>query len=136
MAQQAEDDSQIALHGIKQGVLLQWALRPPTMQILKPIDYLLLEMPNVFPPKFNVPHHEHFSKWTPLRPDDVSQSPGRPDGEKLTKVMRKLRLFLHPDKLPRDFSKEQGHLCKLLWDITSDAYEDFKKGQEDLSWIT
>ena len=64
-----------------------------------------------------------------MRPEDVCVGPGRPDPEKLNKTMRKLRLFLHPDKLPRDFTKEQEHLCKLLWDINSDAYEDFKNNQ-------
>lgn len=135
MAQQTEDDSQATFHAIKHGVLLQWALCPPTMQVLKPIQFLLAEMPLVFPPKFNVATHDHFSKWSPMRPEDVCVGPGRPDPEKLNKTMRKLRLFLHPDKLPRDFTKEQEHLCKLLWDITSDAYEDFKKSQEDLGWI-
>lgn len=49
------------------------------------------------------------------------------DGDKLKKAVRKLRFFLHPDKLPKDLDPIQEFVCKLLWDVTNDAYEDYKK---------
>lgn len=38
-------------------------------------------------------------------------------------AIRKMKFFLHPDKLPRDFTDKQLLLCKVLWDVTSDAEE-------------
>jgi hypothetical protein len=57
------------------------------------------------------------------------------DKEKLNKAVRKVRFFLHPDKLPRDLNEEQQFMCKLLWDVTNDAWEDYKKSQEELDWV-
>ena len=42
-------------------------------------------------------------------------------------AMRKIRFFLHPDKLPLDFTAEQSFLCKILWDVTCDAWEKNQK---------
>jgi hypothetical protein len=135
MAHQSDDDSQMTLHAIKHGVLVHWALQPPTLQMLRPIEMLITSIHTVFPPKFGVPGHEHFTKWSAVTIEEVCQGPGRPDDEKLKKVVRKLRFFLHPDKLPRDFSKEQEYMCKMLWDITSDAWEEHKRKEEELGWI-
>lgn len=59
----------------------------------------------------------------------------RPDDDKLSKAVRKLRFFLHPDKLPKDFNDDQVFVCKLLWDVTNDAWEEHKKKEEQLGWI-
>lgn len=135
MANQTDDDQ---MHGIKHGVLTQWALQPPMLQVLRPIEGLLTTIHTVFPPQFNIPSHQYFAKWKPITNGDVSLGAAmgnRPDDEKLKKAVKKLRFFLHPDKLPRDFNKEQTFVCKMLWDITSDSWEDHKKKEEDLSWI-
>jgi hypothetical protein len=34
-----------------------------------------------------------------------------------------MKFFLHPDKLPNDFSEKQTLLCKTIWDVTADAME-------------
>ena len=134
MANQTEDDGQKTIGTIKHGVLVEWALQPPTLQTLRPIEILITTIHGVFPPKFGCPGHEYFGKWSPVKIEEVTDS-NRPDDEKLKKTIRKLRFFLHPDKLPRDLSPEQSFMCKMLWDITSDAWEEHKKKEEDLGWI-
>ena len=117
---------------IKHGVLVEWALQPPAMNMLRPIETLITTIHTVFPPKYGVPGHDHFSKW--VKSPDVMAG-AHPDEEKLKKAVRKLRFLLHPDKLPRDFSEQQQFMCKMLWDITSDAYEEYKKREEELGWM-
>jgi len=58
-----------------------------------------------------------------------------PEETKLKKGVRKLRVFLHPDRLPKDFDKKQTFVCKMLWDVSNDGWEDFLKQKEDLDWI-
>jgi hypothetical protein len=138
MAHQTDDDSQMTIHAIKHGILVEWALQPPTLQALRPIEVLMTTIHKVFPPKFGVPGHAHFAKWKPITPSEVSQGQAmgnRVDDEKLKKAIKKLRFFLHPDKLPHEFNSEQLYICKMLWDITSDASEEHKKKEEDLGWI-
>mmetsp|Transcript_35671 Transcript_35671/g.54863 ORF Transcript_35671/g.54863 Transcript_35671/m.54863 type:complete len:108 (-) Transcript_35671:26-349(-) len=106
------------------------------MQMLRPIDQLVTTIHNVFPPKFGVAAHDYFGKWKPIPYNDICEGPGSPpDEEKLKKSVRKIRFFLHPDKLPRDLSEDQGFMCKMLWDVTSDAWEEFTKRKEELDWI-
>jgi hypothetical protein len=138
MAQQQSGDDQMSMTKIKHGIVLQWALQPPMMQVLRSIEELISTVHSVFPPAFGVPSHEYFLKWTPVTMDEMSQGAAfgnRPDEAKLKKAMRKLRFFLHPDKLPHDLNKEQAFVCKLLWDVVSDAEAEFKKKEEDLGWI-
>ena len=120
---------------IKHGILVEWALQPPSMQILRPIEVLVTTIHTVFPPKFGVPGHEHFARWKVVTLPEVLAGPGQPDDDKLNKVVKKLRFLLHPDKLPRDLSDEQQYMCKILWDITHDAFEDHKKKVEELDWM-
>jgi hypothetical protein len=108
------------------------------MQVLRPIEVLMTCIHTVFPPKFGVPGHAYFQKWTPITHEEVSLGPANgngPDDDKLKKAIKKLRFFLHPDKLPHEFNTEQTFICKMLWDITSDAWEEHKKKEEDLGWI-
>jgi hypothetical protein len=134
MASQTVDGAQRSLQLIKHGILVEWALQPPAMQILRPIEVLITTVHTVFPPKYGVPGHDHFNKWTVVTLPEVL-SGTQPDCEKLSKVVRKLRFILHPDKLPREFDEGQIYMCKMLWDIVSDAFEDHKKKEEELSWM-
>ena len=136
-AKMAQDNNETrgSTQHIKHGLLIEWALQPPNYQILRPIEVLISTVHSVFPPKFGCPGHEHFGKWSAVAFNEVCPIPGKPDDEKLTKVVRKLRFFLHPDKLPRDLTDDQQFMCKMLWDITNDAWEDHKKKEEDLGWI-
>ncbi len=136
MAKQTETGS---IEKLKHGILVEWALQPPHFQILRPIEDLLMSIHGVFPPRFGVPAHDYFSKWSPIKRDDLSLGPSmgnRTDSEKLNKIVRKqLRFFLHPDKLPKDLSEGQVYVCKLLWDICNDAWEEHKKREEELGWM-
>ena len=131
MADQGGSDS---ITRIKHDILIQWALQPPNMQMLRPIEVLVTSIHGVFPPALGVPGHDYFTKWSPINQADVLDG-GRPSDEKLKKAVRKLRFFLHPDKLPRDLNPDQSFMVKMLWDITSDAWEEFHKKNEDLDWI-
>jgi hypothetical protein len=134
MAGESGDGMQMTIQRIRHGILVEWALQPPAMQSLRPIHHLISSIHTVFPPKFGVTPHEHFQKWTIVTLPEL-MSGAQPDDEKLKKVVRKLRLWLHPDKLPREFSEEHQFMCKMLWDITSDAFEDHKKREEELGWM-
>ena len=105
------------------------------MQILKPVDQLLCAIHTVFPPRFGVAAHRYFTGWTPIPRSDLLSSSGELDDEKLKKTVRKVRFFLHPDKLPNDFNEEQKFMTTLLWDVLSDAWEEYQKHKEDLDWV-
>ena len=109
---------------IKRNVLTTWALQPPTLQVLRPIQVLITSIHTVFPS-----NHEYFVKWSPIT--NVSAS----DDKQLKKAVRKIRVFLHPDKLPRDLAEEQVYQCKLLWDVMNDAWEEHNQAKHDLDWI-
>lgn len=134
-AKMANSDEGTANQKIKHDLLVQWALQPPTLQALKPIELLITSVHTVFPPSFGVVGHEYFSKWKAVQIGDIAPPGQRIDEDKLNKAVRKLRFFLHPDKLPKDLTADQSFLIKLLWDITNDAFEDHKKREEDLGWI-
>ena len=119
---------------IKHNLLVHWALQPPMLQALRPIQLLITSVHTVFPPSFGVSGHEYFKKWKAVAMDEVAPQNVVND-DKLNKAVRKLRFFLHPDKLPKDLSDDQEFLIKLLWDITNDAFEEHKKREEDLGWI-
>lgn len=105
--------------------------------MLRPIDGLITTIHKVFPPALGVAGHEYFTKWTPIATAEIAAGASRlPDEEKLKKAVRKLRFFLHPDKLPRDLNEEQKFMTKMLWDVTSDAWDEFQKNREDLDWVT
>lgn len=103
--------------------------------MLRPIDHLVTSIHKVFPPALGVPAHDYFQKWKALTGKDVCNDAGLPDEERLKKAVRKIRFFLHPDKLPKDLNAEQSFTVKMLWDVTSDAWEEFEKRKEDLDWI-
>ncbi|KAG7354513.1 hypothetical protein IV203_003869 [Nitzschia inconspicua] len=135
MANGTNGDDQATMTKLKHGILLQWALQPPQMQILRSIDVLITTIHSIFPPALGVPGHPYFQKWKPLQRNDIVGASGLPDDEKLKKSVRKIRFFLHPDKLPNDLTEEQKFMTKMLWDITSDAWEEHEKKKEDLGWV-
>jgi hypothetical protein len=125
----AQEDGSSSAQRIKHAILIHWALQPPMRQNLRRIEDLVTSIHTVFPPAFGVPGHDYFQKWSVLAPADVDND------DKLEKKVKKLRFFLHPDKLPKDLSEDQSFMCRMLWDITSDALEEHKTKKEDLSWI-
>jgi hypothetical protein len=135
MATEAGDEETPTIHAIKCAVLKNWALQPPNLLHLRSISDLLTTIHSVFPPAFGVPGHDHFTKWTPISHFDLVTQDAKFDHEKLSKALRKLRFFLHPDRLPKDLTDEHNFMCKMLWDISSDAWEEFKKRHEELDWM-
>jgi hypothetical protein len=143
---------------LKRNILLHWALQPPTYQTLKPIAELLCSIQTVFPPAFGVGGHAYFDGWQTITESQLlllknssssdnnnsnnnnnnnnnNNSNNSNGGEAIKKAVRKLRFFLHPDKLPRDLTEAQAFTCKLLWDVTNDAFEENKTSLETLDWI-
>ena len=123
---------------IKRSILGKWALNPPAMTVLRPIDQLLSSIQTAFPPAHGVAPHAHFSKWKPV-PLNEFRSTGAMgagiDEDKVKKVVKKLRFFLHPDKLPRDLNPEQEFICKMLWDIINDANEEYLSRKDQFDWM-
>ena len=134
MAQQAQDEAS-STTALKRNILIQWALQPPAMQILRSIDQLLCNIQSVYPPSFGVAAHSYFVGFQAILRADVTNANGVLEEDKLKRAVKKVRFFLHPDKLPRDLTEEQQFMCKLLWDVTNDAWEDYKKSQEELDWV-
>jgi hypothetical protein len=135
MAAESNVGDAVSTNTVKRNILTHWALQPPGLQHLRSIADLLISIHTVFPPAFGVPGHEYFKKWTPITHQELTPVGAGPDMEKLSRAVKKLRFFLHPDKLPRDLSTEQQFMCKMLWDISSDAWEEFKKRKEELDWM-
>jgi len=134
MAQQTTSEDSVT--ALKRNLLLHWALLPPANQILRPVNDLVCNIHLVFPPAFGVPNHRYFGGWKEINPHELIQAgTNRLDEDKLKKAVRKVRFFLHPDRLPRDLTADQHFACKLLWDVTNDAWEDHKKNKEELDWV-
>jgi hypothetical protein len=106
-------------------VIQQWSRAAPTYKKLRPLEELLVDVPNLFPPKNSfVESHEHFFKWKEFSEDAFIGESG--DGLKalLKRASRKSKLFLHPDKLPTDLTPNQEKLLKSMWDIIQESEAD------------
>eukprot|EP00548_Thalassiothrix_antarctica_P011049 CAMPEP_0194163140 /NCGR_PEP_ID=MMETSP0152-20130528/79878_1 /TAXON_ID=1049557 /ORGANISM="Thalassiothrix antarctica, Strain L6-D1" /LENGTH=608 /DNA_ID=CAMNT_0038873101 /DNA_START=523 /DNA_END=2347 /DNA_ORIENTATION=+ len=132
--QQSVEIQKVSIIDLKHNILRNWALRPPQMQYLRSTEQLLCNIHTVYPPAFGVSSHPYFAKWTIIHSADLSNKQSGLEEEKLKKAVRKVRLFLHPDRLPHDLDEEQQFVCKLLWDVTSDSWDEFQKVAEDLDW--
>ena len=88
MEQRSEENEQAAITAIKRNILIHWALQPPKLNTLRPIDQLVVSIHTVFPPAFGVPGHEYFQKWKPILPGELTLSAAMgntPNEEKLKK---------------------------------------------------
>ena len=133
----SEEQTASAITAIKRNVLITWALLPPNLTSLRPIDQLLTNIHKVLPPAFSVPPHTYFNSFKPIPYSDLQISSAMTgcDENKIKKAVRKLKFFLHPDKLPKDLDEQQSFLCKMLWDVTSDAWEVHRTKKDELDWI-
>ncbi|KAL7522496.1 hypothetical protein ACHAWX_007197 [Stephanocyclus meneghinianus] len=107
---------------LKEQILLSWALQPPQYQKLYPLQRLLVTVPNNFA---RVETHAYFDKWKPLS-EEAFIGNGSELQILLKRAVRKAKFFLHPDKLPTDFSEQQMVLFKTLWDVINDSWEAFE----------
>jgi len=110
--------------------VVQLAAQPPDVQSSCPIEHLLQTIQSVHPPNGGVAAHPHFEGLEPIRRDDISKN-GSLDEKKLQKAVRKLKFFLHPDKLPRDLSEAQVFVCVIHWKIANDAWEEPKRPRKN-----
>eukprot|EP00804_Cyclotella_cryptica_P002701 CCRYP_009614-RB/>CCRYP_009614-RB protein AED:0.46 eAED:0.45 QI:0/0/0/1/0/0/2/0/162 len=104
---------------IKRNILIHWALQPPNLNVLRLINQLITTIHTAMPPSYGVSAHQYFTKFTPITCHKLFT----------------IRVFLHPDKLPRDLSPDQQFMARILWDITSDSWEEFLKHKVELDWI-
>jgi hypothetical protein len=135
-AKMMKDDGQTGITAIKRNILLHWGLQPPQYQVLRPIPVLITSIHTVFPPAFGVAGHDYFKSWKAIAPHDLlNESNNNLDDERLKKAVRRLRFFLHPDKLPRDLDEQQAFMAKMLWDITNDSWEEHQTKTDELDWV-
>jgi len=138
MEEKSDEDQSASTLQIKRSILINWALQPPNLNVLRPIDQLITTIHTAMPPAYGVSAHSYFAKFAPITRTELIVSTamgGHPDETKLKKAVRKVRVFLHPDKLPRDLSNDQAFMARMLWDITSDSWEEFQKHKDELDWI-
>lgn len=108
---------------VKKNLLTSWALQAPAYQSLKQLPELLGSLQFALPPAFGIEEHAYFQKWKVLSHETMLTG-----GKAVVKrAHRKAKFLLHPDKLPRDLTEKQTHVCKLIWDILADAWEAFEK---------
>ena len=102
-----------------------WAKQPPTYATPKPIEILLETVGGTFA---LVPSHAYFAtKYHPFAREALQS--GKYDVIK--RAVRKMRFFLHPDRLPKDLNESQSLLCRTLWDKISEAWEVYDSNNND-----
>jgi hypothetical protein len=100
----------------------QWSHEAPTYKKLKPLEVLLVDVPNLFPPANTfVESHEYYFKWKEFSEDAFSGESGDELKELLRRASRKSKLFLHPDKLPNDLTESQSLLFKSIWNVIQES---------------
>lgn len=105
-----------------QEVIQQWSRQAPSYKKLKPLETLLVDVPNLFPPTNTfVETHEYYFKWKEFSEDAFSGESGDELKELLRRASRKSKLFLHPDKLPNDLTENQDVLFKAIWDVIQES---------------
>ncbi|EJK45648.1 hypothetical protein THAOC_35730, partial [Thalassiosira oceanica] len=92
----------------------------PSKDAKKPfsVDKLLVTVPLLFPPDNElVEDHPYFSKWKAIDEDAFKNIDDEAQMKKLlTRAVRKAKLFLHPDKLPKDCTENQSLLFGAIWE--------------------
>jgi hypothetical protein len=96
---------------------VNWGKQPPAFATIRPLPELLSTVDVTFP---LVKQHEHFTtKFQPFSPAALSTG----GNDVMKRAVRKMRFFLHPDRLPKDFTEQQSVLCRTLWDTISDSWD-------------
>jgi hypothetical protein len=96
---------------------MNWAKLPPNFATTKPLVDLLSSVDVTFQ---LVDNHEHFStKFHPFSAPALTSG----GNDVVKRAVRKMRFFLHPDRLPKDFNEQQAVLCRTLWDTISDSWD-------------
>jgi hypothetical protein len=98
-----------------------WAKNPPEYHVIKPVAELLGTVGDTF--ALVEPHEYFHTKFQPFSKDALHSG----SKDVLQRAVRKMRLFLHPDKLPKDFNVQQLLLCKTLWDSVSESWNAYSE---------
>jgi len=100
----------------------QWSHIAPGYFKLKPMQDLLIGLPELFPPNNAfVESHEHFLKWKEFSADAFIGEGGDELKALLKRASRKSKLFFHPDKIPNDCTPRQETLFKSMWEILQES---------------
>ena len=87
---------------------------------LRPLQMLLFEAPVLLPP-YNplVEDHEYFTKWKTIHRDELKNCGD--DSQAVSKLAKKCKLFLHPDKWPQNLNQDQKLLLQSIWDVFQES---------------
>jgi len=96
-----------------------WAKQPPDFSTTKSIVELLGTLDNATVFALVDPHPHFETKFHPFSKQAL-QSGGY---DVVKRAVRKMRFFLHPDRLPKDLNEPQALLCRTLWDVISEAWD-------------
>ena len=100
----------------------QWSRKAPDYTKLKPMEDILVGVPELFPPNNPfVESHEHFFKWKEFSADAFIGESGDELKALLKRASRKSKLFMHPDKIPNDCTPSQETLFKSMWEILQES---------------
>ena len=89
---------------------------------LRPLPTLLFEVSVLLSPENHlVEYPEYFDKWKILHRDEFKDDNGSVDDQKVSKVAKKCKLFLHPDKWPQDLDDDQRLLLQSIWDVLQES---------------
>jgi len=105
-----------------------WSKQPPAFTQLQPLPQLLSTLKATFD---LVESHVYFeTKFHAFSPVSFSGGGAHSTYSVLKKAVRKMRLFLHPDKLPKDLTELQALLCQSLWNTLSEAWDVYENEQQ------
>jgi len=91
---------------------------------LRPMAELLVTVTDTFPPSnTRVEPHEYFSKWKPLAEDVFDECGVELHAYLLRKSLKKMKTFLHPERVPNVLTDKQSSLIKKLQGV-------FKKSEQ------
>jgi len=82
---------------------------------LRPLTELLVTVTDVFPPaNKKVEPHDYFHKWKPLAEHAFEECGDELQSYLLKKSLKKMKIFLHPDRVPDDLTESQRALFEKL----------------------
>jgi hypothetical protein len=126
-----DSDAPLTQDQIKAG-LIQWAL--PYGDLVTLSRGLLVSLGDMLPvheSKYN--GHQHFFAMRNVIDLLIillrnAADAGDEDAARLavSAIFRKIKFFLHPDRLPRDLTPEEQFLASMLWDILADSEATWK----------
>ena len=89
---------------------------------LRPLPTLLFEVSVLLSPENPfIEYPEYFDKWKIVHRDEFKDDTGSVDDQLVSKIAKKCKLFLHPDKWPQDLDDDQKLLLQSIWDVFQES---------------